>query len=433
MDFFDIATVIVAVSALFGYLNFRLLRLPSSTGILALTLGLSLLLLSLNQWGPAWHLREACVQFVGQIDFTTALMRGMLCFLLFAGALQIDLRSLRENGGTVFALSTAGVMISTLTIGAVTDFVFARLGFPVPLYDCFLLGALISPTDPIAVIALLKHLGAPREIETQIAGEALFNDGMGVVVFLGFFSLAGLGGDNDVHLSLTPGSIAPFLVWQTGGGILLGLTLGLFALLAIKSVDYHPLELLITLALVMLAYALSFSLGVSGLIAVVVAGILVGSYGRKSAMSETAVEHLDSFWSMVDEILNSALFLLLGLQVLSIEWTGRLVGAGLLVIPIVLLARWISVGLPIGMLRLGRKFQPGIVPILTWGGLRGSISVAMVLSLPPFPSRELLVSCTYLVMLFSVLIQGLTMRRLLIHYGLDMKGKIELQPADGRL
>ena len=421
MDFFDIATIIVGLSAILSYVNYRVLRLPSTTGILALTLALSVLLISLNQWGPAWHLREVCVDFLRQIDFTTALMRGMLCFLLFAGALELDLRSLRANGWTVFSLSTIGVVISTLIIGFVTDFVFARIGLQVPLYECLLLGALISPTDPIAVIALLKYLKAPQDIETQFAGEALFNDGMGVVVFLAFLSLAGLGDADSAHLTLNFPSLAPFFLLQTMGGVLLGLTLGSIALLAIKTVDYHPLELLITVALVMLTYALSFLLGVSGLIAVVVAGILIGSFGRKSLMSEKTVEHLDAFWSMIDEVMNAALFLLLGLQVLGVAWSRQLLGAGLLVIPIVLVARGISVALPVSLLRLRKNFHRGIVPVLTWGGLRGSISVAMVLSLPPFPAKELLVSCTYLVMLFSVLVQGLTMKRLLIHYRVGTK------------
>lgn len=420
MDLFDIITVVVGLSALFGYINYRFLRLPSGTGILVLALGCSLLLLGLNVLAPGWGLQETISRFLGRINFTTALMRGMLCFLLFAGALQIDLKSLRANQWTVFILSTIGVIISTITIGVLTWFIFSWFGLGVPLLVCFVLGALISPTDPIAVIALLKSLQAPQDLETQIAGEALFNDGVGVVIFLAFLSVAGLGGDSETaHLSLSASSLAPFFLWEVGGGIFLGLALGFIALQALKSVDYHPLELLITLALVMLTYSLSFVIQASGLIAVAAAGILIGAYGRQSAMSATTVEHFHAFWGMIDEFLNSALFLLLGLEVLVVKWSGPLLGAGLMVIPAILAARWISVGGPIALLRLGRSFPRGIVTILTWGGLRGGISVAMVLSLPKFPAKDLLVSCTYLVMLFSVLVQGLTMKRLLLHFGLQ--------------
>jgi CPA1 family monovalent cation:H+ antiporter len=424
VDLFDIAAVVVGLAALFGYVNHRLLRLPSGTGILALALGSSLLLIGVNMLNPGWGLQEGVSRFLGRINFTTALMRGMLGFLLFAGALQIDLNSLKANRWTVLVLATAGVIISTLAVGVLTWLVFGWLGLAVPLLVCLVLGALISPTDPIAVIALLKHLGAPRDLETQFAGEALFNDGVGVVIFLAFLSLAGLGG--DVGPSLTAGSLAPFFFWEVGGGVLLGLLLGAVAYLALKGIDYHPLELLITLALVMLTYSLSFAFQVSGLIAVVVAGILIGTHGRQSAMSAETVGHLDAFWGMIDEFLNSALFLLLGLEVLILKWSGPLLAAGLLAIPIVLASRWISVGLPIGLLGLGRRFHRGIVPILTWGGLRGGISVAMVLSLPKFPDKDLLVSCTYLVMLFSVLVQGLTMKRLLVHYSIGSpREKIE--------
>jgi CPA1 family monovalent cation:H+ antiporter len=417
LDLLDLAAVIVGLAALLGYLNHRLCRLPPSTGILALALAGSLLLIGLNALWPGWGWQKNVALFLGQVDFTDAVMRGMLCFLVFAGALGIDGASLKANGGTVALLATVGVLISTLVIGALAYAVFSWLKLGVPLLVCLVLGALISPTDPVAVIALLKSLKAPRDLETQIAGEALFNDGVGLVVFLAFLSVAGLGGEN-AHLTLSVGSLASFFLWQTGGGAVLGLALGWLALCALKSIDYHPLELIITLALVLLTYSLSFYFRVSGLIAVVVAGILIGGYGRRTAMSRKTVEHLDAFWEMIDEILNSALFLLLGLEVLVLAWTWPLFMAGLLMIPITLAARGLSVALPLGLLRLGRTFPfpRGIVPILTWGGLRGAISVAMVLSLPRFPAKDLLVSCTYLIMLFSILVQGLTMKGLLVHY-----------------
>jgi CPA1 family monovalent cation:H+ antiporter len=417
MDFFDIAAIVAALTALFAYLNQRLWRLPSGTGILALSLTGSLSLLGLNALKPQWGLQAAAANFLGQIDFTAALLHGMLCFLLFAGALQVDFARLRANRGTVLTLATVAVLISTALIGLLAHGIFALFGFDVPLVICFTLGALISPTDPIAVLALLKRLHAPPDLNAQIAGESLFNDGVGVVVFFALVSVAGLNdGGPGTQLALTPAGIASFFLWEVGGGVGLGLIFGGLAFAALRSIDDHGVELLITLAMVMLMYSISFPLGVSGPIAVVVAGLIIGNHGRRLAMSLTTADHIDAFWNMTDEILNAALFLLLGLQVLVIHWHVRLLAAGLLLIPTVLAARWISVALPIVCLRWSHSFPRGILAILTWGGLRGSLSVAMVLSLPKFPRRDLLVGCTYLVMLFSVLVQGTTMRRLLTFY-----------------
>jgi CPA1 family monovalent cation:H+ antiporter len=419
MDLFDVAAVLVTLAALLGYVNYRFLRLPPSSGILALSLAGSVLLVGVNELVPRWGLRLEAGWFLGQIDFTNTLMRGMLCFLLFAGALQVDLKSLRANGWIVFLLATIGVVISTGVIGLLMSVVFAALGLKIPLLLCLVLGALISPTDPIAVLSLLKYLKAPRDLEAQIAGESLFNDGIGVVVFFAMISLAGLDeAGAPGHLSLAAGSVAWFFCRQVIGGAMLGLLVSYLACRGMKIVNSHPLELLISLAMAMLTYSLALACQVSGPIAVVVAGLFLGSYGRQFALSEFALEHVDAFWVMMDEILNSTLFLLLGLEVLTIGWNGALIGAGLVAIPIVLLARWISVALPIGLLGQAHRFHRGIVPILTWGGLRGALSVAMVLSLPKFPAKELFVSCTYLVMLFSVLVQGLSMERLLVHYGI---------------
>ncbi len=419
VDFFDLAAVVAALTALLGYLNHRIWRLPAGTGIFALSLFGSLGLMALNALGPQWHLQAGVARFLGRIDFTAALMHGMLSFLLFAGALQVDLERLRANRGTVLSLATVGVVISTVLIGLVAWLLFQRLEFHVPLLVCFVLGALISPTDPIAVLALLKRLDAPRDLEAQIAGESLFNDGVGVVLFFALLSVAGLGGDAPhPHLAFDAGGLAFFLLWEVGGGLILGLLAGGLVFLALRTVEDSALELLLTLAMVMLMYSVSFPLGVSGPIAVVVAGLLIGSYGRRFAMSARTAGHVDAFWNMMDEILNAALFLLLGLQVIVIDWSQRLLVAGLCLIPLVLAIRFVSVGLPLLFHRLNTRFPRGIVPVLTWGGLRGSLSVAMVLSLPTFAFRDLLVGCTYLVMLFSVLVQGTTMHRLLTYYGI---------------
>ena len=422
MDLFDIAAILVTLAAVLGYINYRMFRLPSSSGILALSLAGSVLLIGLDRLLPGWGLRNASAHFLGQIDFSTALLRGMLCFLLFAGALQIDLKRLRANGWTILSLATIGVIISTAVIGLLLFLLFGWLGLRVPVLQCLVLGALISPTDPIAVIALLKNLKAPPDLEAQIAGESLFNDGIGVVIFFALTSLAGFGeAGQPSHLHLDAFSLTYFFCRQVLGGALIGIVVSVVAHIGMKRVNYHPLELLISLAMAMLAYSLAFALDTSGPIAVVVAGIILGSYGRQFALSDSALEHVDAFWSMVDEILNSALFLLLGLEVLTVDWSGSLVGAGLAAIPIVLLARYVSVALPLAVLSSALRFHQGIVPILTWGGLRGGLSVAMVLSLPKFPAKDLFVSCTYLVMLFSVLVQGLSMKQLLLHYRVGLK------------
>ena len=415
MDFFDLASIIVLLAALAAYLNHLWLGLPSSIGILGLTVAVSLVIIASSHLGAGWDLRLAVTHFLAQVNFSATLLRGMLCFLLFAGALQVNVGRLKANGWTVFLLATVGVLLSTVIVGFLAQVVFAAFSLKVPIFDCLVLGALISPTDPIAVISMLKSLAAPPDLEAQFASEALFNDGVGVVVFLALLPWAGLAGD-ELQIGTSFFTLASFFLWQTAGGIVLGTGLGLLTILILKSIDYHPLELLILLALVMSTYALSTHFAISGLIAVVAAGLLVGSSGAKPAPHPAMAHPVDSFWVVIDEVFNSALYLLLGLQVLTVKWTAGLFWAGVLVIPVCLVARLISVALPIGLLRLGRTFPRGTVAILTWGGLRGGISVAMVLSLPPGPIRDFLVSCTYLVVLFSILVQGLTMKRLLARF-----------------
>ena len=358
----------------------------------------------------------AVVRFVGAINFNDTLMHGMLCFLLFAGTLHVDLRHLARNRWAIGILSTLGVVISTVLVGALTWLTFGALGLGTPLMACLAFGALISPTDPIAVIGLLKELGAPAALEAQIAGESLFNDGIGVVVFFGVLSLGGLSGGHAAG----PADLLLFFVREVGGGAGLGLALGLLAYRALLTVDDHPLELLITLALAMFLYTLSLWVHVSGPIAVVVAGLLIGNAGRADAMSARTREHLDAFWDMTDSVLNAVLFLLLGLQVLTVPVGPQAVLAGGFAIPIVLMARLISVAIPVLAMRWSHSFVPGIVPILTWSGLRGGLSVAMVLSLPAIPGLNLLIVCTYAVVVFSILVQGLTTRRLLVHYGVGV-------------
>jgi len=418
MNLFDVASVLVAAAAACGYLNHRFLKLPASSGTLVLALASSLAVLVVDVAFPSLRLPQTLDRFLSQIDFNDALMHGMLCFLLFAGAMSVDLDELLAQKWRIAALATGSVLISTAITGALMWGVFRLIGADVPLAVCFVFGALISPTDPVAVMGLLKEMRAPKSLEAQIGGESLFNDGIGVVVFLGLVAVAGLGGPSALHeIPGDPLGVTWFLLRQVIGGGALGLGMGFVAYAALKSIDHHPLELLITLALVMLTYAVSFWIPVSGPIAVVMAGLLIGSRGRQFAMTSNTRAHVDAFWNMIDELLNAVLFLLIGLQVLSVPVSSQTMLASVLSIPIVLVARFVSVGVPV--LTTGRRgMTRGLVPVLTWAGLRGGLSVAMMLSLPPFPSRELLLACTYATVVFSILGQGLTVRRLLMFYGI---------------
>jgi CPA1 family monovalent cation:H+ antiporter len=417
MTGFDTAAVLIAIAALAGYINHRVLRLPPTSGTLAVALASSLVVVLADILVPEWHLRSAVARFLADIDFNATLMRGMLCFLLFAGALHVDLDELLAEKWIVAALATVGVLISTAVVGLLSWWAFGLLGLRAPLLWCLILGAVISPTDPIAVIGLLKELAAPASLEARIAGESLFNDGIGVVVFFGLLSLAGLSG-GSAHLTTDAASLSQFFVREVAGGAALGLALGCVGYLALKSIDDHPLELLITLALVMFLYALSFWIHVSGPIAVVVAGLLIGNPGRRLAMSPRTREHVDAFWSMLDAVLNAVLFLLIGLEVVAVSTEGAVLITAAMAIPIALIGRALSVAVPVAGMRLAGERTRGLLAVLTWSGLRGGISVAMVLSLPPFPLRDVLLASTYAVVVFSILVQGLTMRRVLVALGL---------------
>ncbi len=418
MNAFDIAAVLIAVAAVSGYINHRFLHLPSTSGTLLIALVSSLIVIALERVVPGIHVQADIERFLGQIDFNQTLMQGLLCFLLFAGALHVDLGGLLDHRWTIGALATVGVMLSVAVVGTLTWLMLNLLGVGQPFLVCLTFGALISPTDPVAVMGLLKELRAPASLEAQIAGESLFNDGVGVVVFLGLASMANL---SAAVPSDTPGvdvaALSAFAIREVVGGIALGLALGYLGYRALKSIDDHPLELLITLALVMFLYALSFWIHVSGPIAVVVAGLLIGNPGRQFAMSDRTREHVDAFWSMIDEVLNAVLFLLLGLEVFAVEHWADVLMPALLAVPICLVARAFSVAVPVTAMRIRGSFQRGLVPVLTWSGLRGGISIALVLALPPFPGRDILLASTYAVVVFSVLVQGLTVRRVLVHYG----------------
>ena len=407
MRLFDLIAVLIVLAAGFSYLNLRLLKLPTTIGLMALALLFSMAIVAAGRLAPG--VERQALDLVSQLDFNEALLHGMLGFLLFAGALHIDLEDLIRYRWSIAILATLGVLLSTVIVGGLTWAMLALIGLPFRFLDCLLFGALISPTDPIAVLGLLKRVGVPKSLEVQIAGESLFNDGVGVVVFTGLLEFASAPHGPDL------GHIAFVLVQETVGGALFGLVAGLLVFFMLRSVDDYKVEILLSLALVAGGYALADALHVSGPLAMVVAGLMIGNHGRSFAMSAITNERLDQFWELVDETLNAVLFVLIGLQVLALTFTAKNLLAGLLAIPIVLAARLISVGLPIRMLRRRLWFQPFTVRILTWGGLRGGISVALALSLTgtglavAIPGKNAILAMTYVVAVFSILVQGLTL------------------------
>ncbi len=405
MTLFELLATLLTLAALFSYFNHRVLRLPQTIGVMLVALVVSL---GLQVAGPlAADVEHAAAAMLRAVDFDDALLHGMLAFLLFAGALHVDLGDLAEQGVIIALLASAGVLGATLLAAGFAWAVFGMLGLDVPVIWCLVFGALIAPTDPIAVLGILKTAGAPKSLATKITGESLFNDGVAVVVFLVLLGVA------TGRAEAAPGAIAWLFVQEAVGGALFGGACGWLAYRMLASVDNYRVEVLITLALATGVYALAEAWHLSAPIAIVVAGLLVGNHGRLLGMSVHTREHLDTFWELVDEVLNAVLFLLIGMELLLLSFRGEYLVAGLLLIPLVLLARLVSVGLPVGLLRTRREFSPHVVKILTWGGLRGGISVALALSLPASAVRDPLVAATYVIVVFSILVQGLTIGPLL--------------------
>ena len=405
MTFFDIIAILLTLSATFSYINYRYVRLPTTIGLMLIALLMSIGLIILGKLGLG--IQQDAQRLLRQIDFESLLLHGMLSFLLFAGALHVGLDDLSRQKWVILLLATVGVVGSTFLVGALSWFAFEWAGLKIPFIFCLLFGALISPTDPIAVIGILRSAGTPKSLEVKIAGESLFNDGIAVVIFLALLEIAA-----GRHVP-TPGEILILFTQEAVGGVLFGLAAGAGGYWMLKRVDNYEVEILITLALAAGGYALAEALHLSAPIAVVVAGLLIGNHGRLFAMSEKTREHLDLFWELIDAILNAVLFVLIGLEVLTLTFPRSVLLAGVVAIPIVLLARWISVGLPILAMTPFHPFAPGAVWIMTWAGLRGGISVAMALALPAGPHRGSLLAVTYSVVVFSIFFQGLTVGRLI--------------------
>lgn len=409
----EIAAICLVITALLAYLNHRFVGLPTTIGVMASALILSLVLIGLDTVGIAHSLRQYEESFLRSIDFSDVLMQGMLSLLLFAAALHVDLNELKAYRLPVAALAVMGTLGSTLVVAVAIWVVLPLAGIQLPPMYCLLFGALISPTDPISVMGILRSAGAPKELELVIAGESLFNDGVGVVIFSLLLAMLASG--------VTPalGQGLELFLREVGGGLLFGLALGFVVFRMLKSVDNYQVEVLLSLAAVTGGYALASRLHFSGPLAMVVAGLIIGNHGRSLAMSNTTRQYLDMFWELIDEILNATLFVLIGMEVLLVVFSTDLLIAASLAIAVTLLARLLTVGLPMAVLEGAINLPSGSWKVLTWGGLRGGISVALALSLPMGPERNTVVALTYGVVVFSILAQGLTIGRLSRRVALD--------------
>jgi len=407
MSIFTIAAILVGLSALFGYLNHRFLHLPHTIGLVVIALAASLSIIAYDLIQPTAHIGQKVSGLLSQIDFNETLMHGMLSFLLFAGALHADFSALKSQRLIIGVMACLGTLISTFVVGAGMWWLFGLFGLAIPFIWALVFGALISPTDPVAVLSLFKTVKVPATLQAKMAGESLFNDGVGVVVFSVVVAIAASG-----DASMGAADITKLFFTEAVGGAVLGLLAGYIGYRAMYGIDEPSLEVLITLALVMVTYALALSLHMSGPIAMVVAGLFIGNRGVKYAMSEATRTYVLTFWTLIDEILNSVLFLLIGLEVLVVTASPQHFWVALLAIPVTLFARALSVTIPIGVLSRQRTFTKGAVPVLIWGGLRGGIAVALALSLPENEYKAAILSITYAVVLFSIIVQGLTVKPL---------------------
>lgn len=407
MNVFTLITLLLVGASLLAYLNTRFLKLPDAIGVMVLSLLFSLGMLGLNAIAPS--LLEQVRQGVAQIDFGEVLFDVMLSFLLFAGAFHTDAARLRVERRSVMLFAFVGVLLSTFFVGTGLYYVGNGLGFDLPYLLCLLFGALISPTDPIAVLGILAKFRLPESVKINIVGESLFNDGVGVVVFATIYEMV-VGGSDQItigHISLT-------FLEEAGGGVLFGLALGYLLYWLLRSINHYQTEVLLTVAGVMGGYLLAQKLHISGPLAMVVAGLLVGDKARQDAMSHQTEEYVDKFWELVDSILNALLFVLIGLELLVIPFSNGPWTIYLLVILLVLVARYLAIIIPFTLARRWLDLDTNAPLMLTWGGLRGGLSVAMALSIPDsIPQKAFIVTITYVVVLFSVIGQGLTMERLI--------------------
>lgn len=399
----DLLSAVLALTATFAYINFRWIKLPSAIGLL-----LTALLSALGtKAAAAFGLVDLSpvVRVLEELDFRQTLLEGMLGPLLFAGALHVDWTVLRDQRWPVALLATVGTIVAALVIGGALYFVAPHFGFTIPFLWALAFGVLVAPTDPIAVGALLKKAGVPPQLQTTITGESLFNDGIGVVLFLVVLGLLTSGGTPNLV------NIGKLLAVEVGGGVAFGFGLGWVAVRLLRAVDNYQVEILVTLALVSAGFSASRHLHVSGVLGMVVLGLIIGRSGRAVALSEKTQQRLDEFWELIDEFLNAALFVLIGVEILVLDFQAPALWLGVAMIPLTLGARFLSIALPLGPLRARFGWPRGALRLLTWAGVRGGVSIALALALPPGEVRSTLLSVAYVVVCFSILVQGLTMER----------------------
>ena len=398
-------SVLITTCAVFSYLNVRFLKLPTSIGLMLISLVLSLILISLGRLSTGFHLYVE--KMVRSIDFSQTLLNVMLGFLLFSGSLQISLKQLKEQWAAVISFSTLSVALSTFLFGGMMWFVFGFFNYPVEFIYCLLFGALISPTDPIAVIGILKKSRMPKAIETTINGESLFNDGIGVVCFITIGRILSMGLANVSFIS-----VSLLFLQEVVGGIVLGILLAYIAFYFMKQIDHYQTELLISLALVMTCGIIAPIIHVSGPLAVIAIGLILGNKVRKKAISDKTRDYYDKFWELIDDFMNSVLFVLIGFQMILMPFLLNYIIIGAIAIVLLLICRFCSLSLPILLLKDKALFNRKTALLMTWGGLRGGLSIALTLSLPDNPFKEIIVSTTYFIVIFSILVQGLSTGKL---------------------
>ncbi len=406
MNIFEIATALVFLSAMFGYINSRYLKLPTTIGMMLVSIGFTISMFALSYLDD--RILEAERELIASIDFSTLLMDGMLSFMLFAGALHTDFAKLRDHFGSIISFATLGTLTSTFLVGMATYGLLPLLGFDVPILLCMLFGALISPTDPIAVLGILRQAKAPEDIEINIVGESLFNDGVGVVIFMTLYEVVSIGAAD-----VTFGDIMMLFAKEVFGGLALGAALGYTAFYFMKRIDDYEVEIIITLAVVMVGTYIAQHFHLSAPLTMVTAGLLIGTdQVRSQAMSQRTERYVDMFWELIDMLLNTILFVLIGMEILVLVFSWSYVAAGLIAIPVVLLCRYISLWLPIEYFKKSLGFDNRTIKIMTWGGLRGGISIALALSLSGDMQRDLFLMMTYIIVVFSIVVQGLTVGNL---------------------
>jgi CPA1 family monovalent cation:H+ antiporter len=401
MEIYNIITLIIVLTAIFGYINHRFIKLPRTIGIMLISLITSLAVVGIGIISPEFF--ETTTQAISLIDFQTVLLKVLLSFLLFAAAIHVDSKKLQAELTPIITFASISVIISTFIIGGLLYFTTVLFGLSVNFLYCLLFGALISPTDPIAVVGILRKEKIPESLETKISGESLLNDGVGVVLFITFYQIAQIGVEN-----ISVWKIIWLFVREAGGGLLFGWLLGYIGYLALRSIDNYVVEVMVTLAIVMGGYSLAEIIHVSGPLSMVVAGIITGNKSMDVVASDVTRDYIGKFWELIDEVMNAILFLLIGFEMLIIPFNLTLLFLGCITIVIVLFARLVSVSLPIRVLKYKNSFSKNTIPILTWGALRGGISVALALAVPKYMYGDMFVSVTYIVVLFSIIIQGLS-------------------------